>query len=135
MNKDVFDGENWDLSDHDSTKSIGDAGVDADEGEGGIEGVVFVELDLEILAGLLGGVFEKRSWRGGKGSTWENLSRLHSWSSPGWWPGKSVDVTWVTVSALTPTIFVGLAYKDWRRVLGIIPSAAELRRAILALEP
>ncbi len=59
MNKDVFDGESWDLSDHDSTEGIGDAGVDANEGEGGIEGVVFVELDLEILVGLLGGVPEK----------------------------------------------------------------------------
>ena len=57
MNKDVFDGESWDLSDHDSTEGISDAGVDADEGEGGIKGVIFVELDLEILVGLLGGVF------------------------------------------------------------------------------
>ena len=51
----------------------------------------------------------------GEASTWENFSRLHSWSSPGWWPGKSVDVTFVTVSALTPTIFVKLAHESWKR--------------------
>lgn len=37
-------------------------------------------------------------------NTFSNFSRLHELSSPGWWHGKSVDVTLVTVSALTPTI-------------------------------
>ena len=60
MNEDVFDGEGWYLSNHNSAEGVGYAGVDADEGEGGIEGVVFVESDLEILAILLERPREKR---------------------------------------------------------------------------
>ena len=54
MDKDVFDGEGWNFSDHDSAEGVGDAGVDTDEGEAGIKRVVFVELDFEVLVDLLG---------------------------------------------------------------------------------
>lgn len=55
MDEDIFDGEGWNFSDHNSAEGIGNAGVDTDEGEGGIEDVVFVELDLRVLSHLLGG--------------------------------------------------------------------------------
>ena len=55
MDKDVFDGQSWNFSDHDSAEGVGDAGVDTDEGEAGIERVVFVEFDFKILMDLLGG--------------------------------------------------------------------------------
>jgi hypothetical protein len=35
-----------------------------------------------------------------------NEGRDQELSSPGQWPGKSVEVTFVTVSALRPTIFI-----------------------------
>lgn len=60
MDKDVFDGKRWNFSDHDSAEGVGDAGVDADEGEAGIERVVFVELDFKALVSLLGGAV----WKG-----------------------------------------------------------------------
>lgn len=77
-----FDGEGWDFSYHDSAEGVGDTGVDTNEGEGGIEGFVFVELDFKALFDLLRRAIK---WgNGGRGgSTWENFSRLHSWSSPG----------------------------------------------------
>lgn len=53
MDEDIFDGEGWNFSDHNSAEGIGNAGVDTDEGEGGIEDVVFVELDLRVLGELL----------------------------------------------------------------------------------
>ena len=65
-----------------------------------------MKLDFKVLRGLLEEVVGRGSKDMGGASTWENFSRLHSWSSPGWCPGKSVDVTFVTVSALTPTIFM-----------------------------
>lgn len=61
MDKDGFNGQGWYFSDHNSAEGVGDAGVYTDEGEGGIEGVVFVELDLEILVDYIntGGVMRK----------------------------------------------------------------------------
>ena len=67
-----------------------------------------MELDFKVLVDLSGIRNEERR----KVSTWANFSRLHLWSSPGWWPGKSVDVTFVTVSALTPTIFVRISLQN-----------------------
>lgn len=56
MDKDVFDGKGWDFSDHDSAEGVGDAGVDTDEGEAGIERVIFVELDFKVLVILSAGI-------------------------------------------------------------------------------
>lgn len=47
--EDGFNGEGWDLCDHDTPEGIGDRGVYADEGERGFEGFVFVDFDLEFL--------------------------------------------------------------------------------------
>ena len=60
MDKDVFDGKGWDFGDHDSAEGVGDAGVDTDEGEAGIERVIFVELDFKVLIGLLEGAVWRR---------------------------------------------------------------------------
>ena len=60
MDKDVFDGQGRDFSDHDSAEGVGDAGVDTDEGKAGIERVVFVEFDFKVLMDLLGGAM----WKG-----------------------------------------------------------------------
>lgn len=53
--KDVFDGESWDLGDEDAAKGVCERGVEADEGEGSVVGLVSVELDgeggLELLNG------------------------------------------------------------------------------------
>ena len=49
VDEDGADGEGGDLGDEDSAEGVGDGGVDADEGEDGVEGFVFVELDLEGL--------------------------------------------------------------------------------------
>lgn len=53
--EDVFDGEGWDLGDEDAAEGVCERGVDADEGEGGVVGLVAVELDgkggLEVLDG------------------------------------------------------------------------------------
>lgn len=46
---DVFDGERRDLGEEDAAEGVGDAGVDADEGEGEVEGFRGVELDFEVL--------------------------------------------------------------------------------------
>lgn len=47
IDKDGLDGEGGDLGDHDTTEGVGDGGVDADEGELGLELVILVELNLE----------------------------------------------------------------------------------------
>ena len=47
--EDGFDGEGGDLGEQNSAEGIGDRGVDVDEREGGIEGGVGVEADLEVL--------------------------------------------------------------------------------------
>lgn len=44
---------------------------------------------------------EKEEWMGG--GTFLNLPMSQAWSSFGQWPGKSVEVTFVTISASTPT--------------------------------
>lgn len=41
----------------------------------------------------------------------------------------------MTVSALTPTIFIELAYEIGESFWEFMPSAAELHQVILALEP
>ena len=46
---DVFDGKGRDLGKEDAAEGVGDGGVDVDEGEGGFEREVAVELDLEGL--------------------------------------------------------------------------------------
>ena len=46
---DVFDGKGGNLGKEDAAKGIGDGGVDVDEGEGGFEGEIAVELDMEGL--------------------------------------------------------------------------------------
>ena len=46
-----------------------------------------------------------------------------------------MDVTFVTVSALTPTIFVKLANEVGEDFWDSMPYAAKLHQVILALEP
>lgn len=53
MYKDGLNGESWDLGDKDATEGVGDGGVDADERELRIKGVILVELDIEVLAEVL----------------------------------------------------------------------------------
>lgn len=52
----VLNGESRDLGDEDATEGICERGVNADEGEGGVEGVVVVELDGESLLESFEGV-------------------------------------------------------------------------------
>lgn len=59
MYEDILDSQCWNFSDHNPAEGVGDAGVDTNEGEGGIEGVIFMELDFETLLDLLGGVVKK----------------------------------------------------------------------------
>ena len=47
--KDGLDSKGRNFGNKDATECIGDGGVDADEGEGGIERFVFVVFDSEIL--------------------------------------------------------------------------------------
>lgn len=49
MYEDELDSKGRNFGNEDATECIGDGGVDADEGEGGIERFVFVEFDSEIL--------------------------------------------------------------------------------------
>lgn len=49
MHEDVFDGEGRDLREEDAAEGVGNGGVNANEGEGGVEGLEFVELDAEGL--------------------------------------------------------------------------------------
>ena len=49
MDEDVLNGESWDFSKENATEGVGDGGIDADEGEGGVKGVIFVELDAKGL--------------------------------------------------------------------------------------
>jgi len=50
VNEDVLDCEGGDLCDQDSAEGVGDRGIYANEGEGGIEGFILVELDLKGLS-------------------------------------------------------------------------------------
>lgn len=50
---DVLDGQGGDLRDEDAPKGVGDAGVNTDEGEGGIELLIFVKLYGEVVAELI----------------------------------------------------------------------------------
>ena len=59
MDKNIFYGEGWNFCNHDAAEGVGDAGVDADEGEGGIMGVVLIELNRKTLAYLLDASVEK----------------------------------------------------------------------------
>lgn len=47
VHEDGFDGQGGDFVNQDPPKGVGDGGIDVDEGEGGFEGCVFVEFDLE----------------------------------------------------------------------------------------
>lgn len=49
MYEDELDSKGRNFGNEDATECIGDGGVDADEGEGGIERFVLVEFDSEIL--------------------------------------------------------------------------------------
>lgn len=55
LDVDVLDGEGRDLGEQDATEGVGQRGVDADEGEGGVEGVVLVKVDAEAVAEAIEG--------------------------------------------------------------------------------
>lgn len=99
IHKDEFDSDGRNFGNEDTAKCIGNGGVKADEREGRIEWVVFVELDSEILS-----VFRKKQrlvffvfififFGGGRGGigggkgflvgTLSNFLRLQELSSPG----------------------------------------------------
>lgn len=83
MHEDELDGKGRDFGNEDATECIRERGVDADEGEGGIERFVFVEFDTENL------VVEKVSTKGMVlrnvmfVGTFSKFCRLHELSSPG----------------------------------------------------
>ena len=52
VHEDGFNCDSWNFSDENATESVGNRGVDADEGEGGIELAIVVELDLQVLLEL-----------------------------------------------------------------------------------
>lgn len=49
MHEDIFDRKCRNLSNKDATESVGNRSVDADEREGGIERIIFVDFNSEIL--------------------------------------------------------------------------------------
>jgi hypothetical protein len=49
---DIFDGEGWDFGDENATKGICNRGIDSYQGKAGLERIVFVELDFEVLNGF-----------------------------------------------------------------------------------
>lgn len=49
VHKDELDGKGGDFRNEDTTECIGKGGINANEGEGGIERFVFGEFDSEIL--------------------------------------------------------------------------------------
>ncbi len=49
MNEDIFDSHCWDLGDENASERIGDRSIYTDQGEGGFEGVIVVEFDLEMF--------------------------------------------------------------------------------------
>lgn len=49
VHEDVFDGEGGNFGEENAAEGIGDGGVDAYEGEGGVVGVEFVKLHSKIL--------------------------------------------------------------------------------------
>lgn len=49
VHEDIFNGDSGDLSEKYASECVGDGGIDADEREGSMEGVILVELDLERL--------------------------------------------------------------------------------------
>ena len=53
VDEDVFDGEGGDFGEQDAAEGVCDRGVDAGEGEGGVVGGVGVEVDVEVLYGLV----------------------------------------------------------------------------------
>lgn len=83
MHEDELDGKGRDFGNEDATECIREGGVDADEGEGGIERFVLVEFDTKIL------VVEKISMKGMVlgivmiVGTFSKFCRLHELSSPG----------------------------------------------------
>lgn len=48
---DEFNGEGGDFGEEDAAEGVGEGSVDADKGEGGVEGCVLVELNVEVLLG------------------------------------------------------------------------------------
>jgi len=53
VDEDVFDGEGGDFGEEDAAEGVCDRGVYAGEGEGGVVGGVGVEVDVEVLYGLV----------------------------------------------------------------------------------
>lgn len=51
VDEDVFDGDGGDFGEEDAAEGVGEGSVDADKGEGGVEGCVLVELNVEVLLG------------------------------------------------------------------------------------
>lgn len=49
VHEDELDGKGRYFGNEDATECIGEGGINTDEGEGGIERFVFVELDSEVL--------------------------------------------------------------------------------------
>lgn len=99
---DCFYGEGRDFCEEDAAEGVGDGGIDVDEVELGEERGIAVEFDAE---GLLWWVLVGE-WRGKMVGevrqakrTSLNLLISHAWSSFGQCPGKSVEVTFVTISA------------------------------------
>jgi hypothetical protein len=50
LDKDVLNGERRDLGEEDAAEGVGERGVDADEGEGGMQRVILVKGDVETVA-------------------------------------------------------------------------------------
>jgi len=76
---DFFDGEGGDFGKEDAAEGVGEGDVEADEREGGFEGVVAVELDFEVLDAvrILDAEMEKGR------CTFRNLTKDHLLSSRG----------------------------------------------------
>ena len=51
VDEDELDCEGGDLGEENTAEGVGKGGVDADEGEGGVMGVIFVDGDVEVLVG------------------------------------------------------------------------------------
>ena len=50
LDEDVLDGERRDLGEEDAAEGVGERGVDANEGEGGVQRIILVEGDVETVA-------------------------------------------------------------------------------------
>ena len=88
VDEDEFDGERGDFGDEDAAEGISEGGVDADEGERGVEGCIFMEVDVEVLSGKRVSLMDdwgigKIRWNEKFLHTSENFFKLHECSSPG----------------------------------------------------